>query len=144
MFLQPRKTKYKKLQKGRLKRHECHKSELSVGTFGLKVSQSGLISAKQLESARQAIMRRTGKKGKMWVKTFPFLPITKKPNETRMGKGKGTVQYWASRVRGGKIIFELTGLPRKVAIAAFKTGSAKLPLKTAVVVNRKRECSSTR
>ena len=129
MLLQPKKIKYKKVKKGRLKKFS-YKTNLSFGTIGLKSLESGLISARQIESARQAISRKIKKKGKLWIKIFPNLPITKKPTEVRMGKGKGNVSHWVARVRGGSVIFEVCGVNTKTAFKAFKTGSAKLPVKT--------------
>lgn len=132
MFLQPRKIKYKKVKKGKLKKHNYKSQELHFGTIGLKAIESGIITARQIEAARQAIIRKTKRKGKLWIKIFPSLPVTKKPTEVRMGKGKGAVSHWASRVSGGSTIFELCGIVPSIAIKAFKTGSAKLPVKTRV------------
>lgn len=134
MFLQPRKSKFKKIRKGKLKKYKFTCNKLHFGTVGLKAIESGLISAQQIESARQAIVRKTKKKGKIWIKIFPSLPITKKPTEVRMGKGKGAVNHWAARVRGGTTLFELCGISYNIAITAFKTGSAKLPVKTKVFI----------
>lgn len=129
MILQPKKVKYKKTKKGKLNKFD-HKANLTFGTIGLKSLESGFISARQIEAARQAISRKIKKKGKMWIKIFPNIPITKKPTEVRMGKGKGNVSHWASKVKGGSIIFEICGVNKKTAIKAFKTGSSKLPIKT--------------
>ena len=131
MLLQPKKIKYKKIKKGRLRKFN-YKNDLNFGTIGLKALESGLISARQIEAARQAIARKIKKKGKIWIKIFPSLPITKKPTEVRMGKGKGSVSHWVARVRGGSVIFEICGVNDKTAIKAFKTGSAKLPIKTQI------------
>ena len=133
MFLQPKKTKHKKLQKGVLRKSNLKNSFLLKGFYGLKAQESGSISAKQLEAARQAIARKMKKKGKIWVRVWPRLPITRKPNETRMGKGKGAVHYWVSRITNGNIIFELSDIPHKAAITSFRTGAAKLPVKTKVI-----------
>ena len=122
MLLQPKKVKYKKVKKGKLSKF-CYKNVLHFGTIGLKATESGIITARQLESARQAISRKIKKKGKLWIKIYPHIPITKKPQEVRMGKGKGNVSHWASKVRGGSILF---------AIKAFITGGAKLPIKTQI------------
>lgn len=132
MFLQPKKIKYKKVRKGKLSKYNYKTNKLSFGSIGLKASDSGLLSARQLEAARQAIVRKIKRKGKLWIKIFPSLPITKKPIEVRMGKGKGAVSHWVARVRGGTTIFELYGVAENIAISAFKTGSAKLPIKTRV------------
>ena len=130
MFLQPKRSKFKKIQKGKLKNLEQTSLTLQLGTVGLKTTQSGIISAKQLEAARQAIVRKIKRKGKLWIRVFPDLPISAKPLETRMGKGKGPIKYWAVRVKSGTILFELCGVSLKNACIAFKTGKAKLPVKT--------------
>jgi large subunit ribosomal protein L16 len=132
MFLQPKKIKYKKTRKGRLLRMNFRSNVLTSGTIGLKAYESGTISARQIEAARQAINRKIKRTGKLWIKIFPHLPITKKPNEVRMGKGKGSVDYWSSKVRKGTVIFELAGITTNVAVAAFNTGGAKLPIKTLI------------
>lgn len=132
MFLQPKKVKYKKVRKGKLPKLNFRSNKLTLGTIGLKVYESGTISSKQIESARQAINRKIKRKGKLWIKIFPHLPITKKPNEVRMGKGKGGVSYWATKVGKGTVVFELAGITNNVAIAALKTGGAKLPVKTLI------------
>ena len=132
MLLQPRKFKYKKLRKGKLKKF-IYNSKLNFGLIGLKTTESGFITSKQIESARQAISRKIKKKGgKIWIKIFPKTPITKKPNEVRMGKGKGNLSHWAAKVRGGSIVFEIGGVNKNVAIKAFRTGGAKLPIKTKI------------
>jgi large subunit ribosomal protein L16 len=133
MFLQPRKVKYKKVRKGKLKKLNFKSNQLKFGTVGLKTSESGIITAKQLESARQAISRKSQRKGKLWIRIFPNYPVTKKPTEVRMGKGKGSVNYWASKVSGGTVLFELCGVSFNIAISAFKTGGAKLPVKTIII-----------
>lgn len=129
MLLQPKRIKYKKIKKGRLNKYN-YKNNLGFGTIGLKALESGLISSRQIEAARQAISRKMKKKGKLWIKIYPSLPITKKPAEVRMGKGKGSVSHWVAKVRGGSVLFEICGVNKKTAIKAFKTGSAKLPVKT--------------
>lgn len=132
MFLQPKRSKYKKLKKGRLSRLTFTSNKLTFGTIGLKSIESGTISARQIESARQAITRKIERKGKLWVRIFPDLPVTSKPTEVRMGKGKGAVDHWATKIGGGRVIFELCGVNKTMAIAAFKTGGAKLPVKTVI------------
>lgn len=131
MFLQPNKVKYKKIKKGKLVKFS-YKNNLDFGTIGLKALESGYISARQLESARQAMSRKIKKKGKLWIKIFPYLPITKKPTEVRMGKGKGNVSHWVAKIKGGAVLFEVCGINRKNAIKAFKTGGAKLPVRTQI------------
>lgn len=132
MFLQPKRSKYKKFKKGKLSKLQFKSNKLKFGIIGLKAAESGIISARQLEAARQAINRKIKRKGKLWLRVFPDLPITKKPTEVRMGKGKGSVDFWATRVSGGTILFELCGITDNIAISAFKTGGAKLPIKTLI------------
>ena len=132
MFLQPRRSKYKKTKKGTLKKFKFKSNKLEFGTIGLKATESGIISAKQIEAARQSITRKIERKGKLWIRIFPDLPITAKPTEIRMGKGKGNVKHWAARIAGGAVIFELCGVTKNTATAAFKTGGAKLPVKTLI------------
>lgn len=132
MFLQPKKLKYKKTRKGKLSKFEFRSNILRFGTIGLKAAESGTITARQIEAARQAINRKIKRKGKIWIRIFPHLPITKKPTEVRMGKGKGAVAYWATKVKGGTALFEICGVNTNIAINAFKTGGAKLPIKTVI------------
>jgi len=133
MFLQPKKTKYRKYKKGRLSKFEYRSNTLKFGTFGLKALESGCITARQIEAARQAITQKTKRLGKVWIRIFPDLPITSKPIEVRMGKGKGNVDHWVARVGGGSILFELDGISEKLAMAALKTGAGKLPVKTIII-----------
>ena len=130
MLLQPRKTKYKKTRKGILRRLEFKANTIRFGEFGLKSEVAGVISARQIEAARRTIVRKTKRKGNVWICTFPNLPITAKPTESRMGKGKGAVSHWVARVRGGTTLFEVCGIPKHIAIEALKAGSKKLPVKT--------------
>lgn len=134
MFLQPKRSKFKKTRKGKLSNLNFKSIKLKFGTIGLKAAESGTITAKQIESARQAITRKINRKGKLWIRVFPDLPITLKPIEVRMGKGKGSVSFWSSRVAGGTIIFELCGVTKTTALTAFRTGGAKLPIKTQIVM----------
>jgi large subunit ribosomal protein L16 len=132
MFLQPNRTKYKKTKKGKLVKLEFKSNILKFGTIGLKAAESGIINSRQIEAARQAITRKIKRKGKVWIKIFPDLPITSKPIGTRMGKGKGAVSHWGARVRGGTVLFEVCGVNLNTVIAALKTGGAKLPLRTKI------------
>lgn len=132
MFLQPKKFKYKKVRKGKLPKLTYKTNTLQFGTIGLKTLEAGTISARQIEAARQSITRKIERKGKLWIRVFPDLPITAKPNEVRMGKGKGPVSHWGVKVGGGCILFELCGISKNAARAAFKTGGAKLPIKTGI------------
>jgi large subunit ribosomal protein L16 len=128
----PRQTKYKKTRKGKLKKLEFKSNKLTFGTIGLKSLEAGIINSRQIESARQAIVRKLKRKGKVWIKIFPDISITKKPTGVRMGKGKGQVSHWGARVRGGTVLFEICGVNDNIAVAALKTGSAKLPVKTLI------------
>lgn len=132
MFLQPRKTKYKKTRKGRLKKLEFKANSIRFGEFGLKARIAGVISARQIEAARRTIARKIKRKGKIWICIFPDLPITAKPTESRMGKGKGAVSHWVAKVRGGTTLFEVCGIPKHIATEALKAGSKKLPIKTKI------------
>jgi len=132
MFLQPRKTKYKKTRKGRLKKFEFKSNSVKFGEFGLKAQVAGMITANQIEAARRTIARKIKRKGKLWIRIFPDLPITAKPTESRMGKGKGAVSYWVARVRGGTTLFEICGIPKHIAIEALEAGSKKLPIRTKI------------
>lgn len=133
MFLRPKQTKYKKIKKGKLGRLEFKSNDLKFGNIGLKAIDSGLISSRQIESARQAISRKIKRKGKIWIKIFPDLPITSKSIGSRMGKGKGQVSHWTSRIKGGNILFEVSGKNLTLIAAALKTGGAKLPIKTKII-----------
>ena len=133
MFLQPKKTKYKKIKKGKLRKLEFKKNKLKFGTIGLKAVNSAIISARQIEASRQAISRKVKKKGKIWIRIFPDLPITSKSLAARMGKGKGPLSHWSVRVKGGCVLFEICGIKDpKVVQNALRTGGAKLPMKTKI------------
>ena len=132
MFLQPKKLKYRKQRKGVIKNLEFKSNKLRFGEMGLKATQSGLVTARQLEATRRAVVRKLNRKGKLWLRIFPQNPITKRPNETRMGKGKGAVSFWGVKVAKGQILIELCGIPYKLAEEALKSGSYKLPIKTVV------------
>lgn len=134
MFLQPKNVRYKKIKKGKLNKLDFRKNKLRFGTVGLKATSSAIVSARHIEASRQAISRKIKKKGKLWIRIFPDLPITSKSLAARMGKGKGPVSHWGARVSAGSIIFEICGIKDpKVITSALRTGGAKLPLKTKVV-----------
>ena len=133
MIFQPKKTKFKKTRKGKLPRHSYKSNNLQFGHIGLKVIESGLITSKQLESARQAISRKIKRDGKIWIRIFPSISVTSKPAAVRMGKGKGAVSHWVSKVGSGTIVFEICGVSHYLSKIALKTGSAKLPVKTKVI-----------
>jgi large subunit ribosomal protein L16 len=132
MYNGPKQTKYKKTKKGKLVKLEFKSNNLKFGTIGLKAAESGIISSKQIEAARQAIVRKIKRKGKVWIRIFPDLPITSKPTGIRMGKGKGQVDHWGARVRWGTVLFEVCGVSLNNVLSAFRTGGAKLPIKTKV------------
>ena len=132
MFLQPKKLKYRKQRKGTLKNIEFKSNKLKFGEVGLKATQSGLVTARQIEATRRAVVRKLNRKGKLWLRIFPQNPITKRPNETRMGKGKGTVSFWGVKVAKGQILIEICGIPLKLAEEALTSGGYKLPIKTIV------------
>lgn len=134
MLLQPKKTKYKKIQKGKLSKFNFRSNRLRFGSIGLKATKSGTISSRQIEAARQAIVRKLSRKGKLWIRIFPTIPVTAKPTETRMGKGKGAFSHWSSKVAAGTVIFEVSGISQNIAITAFKTGGAKLPIRTVILL----------
>ena len=133
MLLQPKKTKFKRYKKGIIKKLEYKGTGLKFGSFGLKARQSGVITARQLEATRQAITRKLKRAGKVWLRIFPDIPVTAKPLEVRMGKGKGNVSHWVCKVGGGTVLFEIDGVSKKAAQVAFRTGSAKLPVKTSMI-----------
>ena len=135
-MLQPKRTKYRKVQKGRMKGVSQRGYELSNGMFGIKSLDSSFITSRQIEAARIAATRFMKREGQLWIKIFPDKPITKKPLEVRMGKGKGAVEYWAAVVKPGKIMFEVGGVPLSVAKEALRLAAQKLPVKTKFIVAR--------
>lgn len=135
-MLQPRKTKFRKQQKGRMKGLSQRGHTLSNGTFGIKSLDSSFVTARQIEAARIAATRYMKREGTLWIKIFPDKPITKKPLEVRMGKGKGAVEYWAAVVKPGRILFELGGVPEPVAKEALRLAAQKLPVRTKYIVAR--------
>lgn len=132
-MLSPKKVKYRKQQRGRMKGAARRGSELSFGEFGLQAVECGLITSKQIEAARIAMTRHVKRGGKMWIKIFPDKPFTKKPAEVRMGKGKGPTEGWAAVVRPGRILYEMQGVDRELAMEAFRLAAHKLPVKTKFV-----------
>ena len=135
-MLAPRKIKYRKTQKGRMRGMACTGDYVSFGSFGLKALEAGWITSRQIESARITISRRVRKVGRMWIRIFPDKSITKKPAETRMGKGKGSPEYWVAVVKPGRILFEIEGLDKKEAEETFRLCTYKLPIKTKTVGRR--------
>jgi large subunit ribosomal protein L16 len=132
-MLMPKKVKYRKQQKGRIKGMAWRGSSLSFGEFGLKVMEPGFITDRQIEASRVAMTRFIKRGGKVWLRLFPDKPITKKPAEVRMGSGKGALDHWVASVRPGKILFEMEGVPRETAMEAMRLASNKLPLRTKFV-----------
>ena len=129
-MLLPQKTKYRKQHKGRIHGKPLAGSKLNFGSYGLKAKTPGRITARQIEAARRAITRHIKRQGRVWIRIFPDLPVSQKPAEVRMGKGKGTPEYWACRVKPGRILFELDGVSEDLAKRAFELGAAKLPIQT--------------
>jgi len=132
-MLQPKKTKYRKQFKGRIHGVTKGGSALNFGSYGLKAIEPERITARQIEACRRAITREMKRQGRVWIRIFPDLPVSDKPAEVRMGKGKGAVEYWAARVAPGRIMFEIDGVPDAIARQALALGAAKLPIKTRVV-----------
>ena len=132
-MLQPKKTKYRKAHKGRIHGLAKGGTSLNFGAYGLKATSPGRVSARQIEAARRAITRHMRRVGKLWIRVFPDVPVSSKPAEVRQGKGKGSPEWWAVRVKPGRIMFELDGVSREVAQEAFVLASAKLPIDTRFV-----------
>ncbi|MEA1938473.1 MAG: 50S ribosomal protein L16 [Pseudomonadota bacterium] len=132
-MLSPKRTKYRKAHKGRIHGRAQAGATLSFGKFGLKATEPMRITARQIEAARRSITRHMKRQGQLWIRIFPDIPVSKKPLEVRQGKGKGTPEFWVARVKPGRILFELDGVPIDVARHAFDLASAKLPIKTRFV-----------
>jgi large subunit ribosomal protein L16 len=135
-MLQPKRTKYRKAQKGRMKGISGRGHQLSNGMFGIKSLDSEFITSRQIEAARIAATRYMKREGQLWIKIFPDKPITKKPLEVRMGKGKGAVEYWVAVVKPGRIMFEVAGVSMDIAKEAMRLAAQKLPVKTKFIVAR--------
>lgn len=135
-MLQPKRTKFRKQMKGRMKGVSQRGHQLSNGTFGIKSLDSNFLTSRQIEAARIAATRFMKREGQLWIKIFPDKPITKKPLEVRMGKGKGAVEYWAAVVKPGRILFEVAGVPADVAKEALRLAAQKLPVKTKFITAR--------
>jgi len=132
-MLQPKRTKFRKQHKGRNNGVAVRGSSVSFGEYGLKSTSRGRITARQIEAARRTITRHVKRQGKMWIRIFPDRPITKKPLEVRMGKGKGSVEFWVANVKPGTMLYEIQGVSEDIARAAFTLAAAKLPVKTTFV-----------
>ena len=135
-MLQPKRTKFRKQQKGRNRGLAIRGSSVSFGEYGLKAVGRGRITARQIEAARRAIQRHVKRGGKLWIRIFPDTPVTEKPLEVRQGKGKGNVEYWVCKIQPGRMLYEIEGVPEPLAREAFHLASAKLPMKTQFVVRQ--------
>jgi large subunit ribosomal protein L16 len=135
-MLQPKKTKYRRMQKGRMKGNAQRGNQLAFGSFGIKALESAWITGRQIEAARQAITRHMKREGQLWIRIFPAKPITKKPAEVRMGKGKGAPEGFVYPITPGRMIFEIEGVPHEVAKEALRLGAQKFPVTTKMVVRR--------
>jgi len=135
-MLQPKRTKFRKMQKGKMKGVASRGAELSFGSFGIKSLEPAWITSRQIEAARIAVTRFMKREGQVWIRIFPDKPVTKKPAEVRMGKGKGAPEYWVAVVRPGRIIFEAEGVPLEVAKEAMRLAAQKLPVQTKFVLRR--------
>ena len=132
-MLQPKRTKFRKQHKGRIHGEAKGGFELNFGGFGLKATEPERITARQIEAARRAITRHMKRQGRVWIRVFPDTPVSSKPTEVRMGKGKGSVDFWAAKVKPGRIMFEIDGVPAELAREALRLGAAKLPVRTRFV-----------
>ena len=135
-MLQPKRTKFRKQFKGRNRGLANNGNKVSFGQYGLQATERGRITARQIESARRAMTRHIKRGGKIWIRIFPDVPISKKPLEVRMGKGKGNVEYWVCKIQPGKMLYEMEGVSEDIARQAFKLAAAKLPFKTNFVVRQ--------
>jgi large subunit ribosomal protein L16 len=132
-MLQPKRTKFRKQFKGRIHGSATSAAELTFGSYGLRALEPERVTARQIEAARRAITREMKRSGRVWIRVFPDVPVSKKPTEVRMGKGKGTPEYWVARVKPGRIMFEIDGVPAALAREALRLGAAKLPIRTRFV-----------
>lgn len=132
-MLQPKRTKFRKAHKGRIKGIAKGGTDLNFGSYGLKALEPSRVTARQIEATRRAITRHMKRAGRVWIRIFPDVPVTKKPTEVRMGKGKGSVEFWAAKVKPGRIMFEIDGVTDDTAREALRLGAAKLPIKCKIV-----------
>lgn len=132
-MLQPKRTKFRKMQKGRLRGLAMRGAKVSFGEFGLKATTRGRVTARQIEAARRAMTRHIKRGGRIWIRIFPDKPISKKPLEVRMGKGKGNPEYWVAQVKPGVVMYEMEGVPEDIAREAMRLAAAKLPVRTKFV-----------
>ncbi|MBN21679.1 MAG: 50S ribosomal protein L16 [Bdellovibrionaceae bacterium] len=132
-MLAPKRVKWRKQQKGHMRGTAARGGSLHFGEYGLQVTECGRLTSRQIEAARVAMTRYVKRGGDIWIRVFPHKPITKQPAETRMGKGKGGVEYWAAVVKPGRVVYEMAGVPRETAVEALKRAAHKLPLKTKII-----------
>jgi large subunit ribosomal protein L16 len=135
-MLQPKRTKHRKMQKGRMKGDAKRGTTIAFGSYGLKALEQHWLTDRQIEAARQALTRHMKREGNVWIRVFPDKPITRKPLEVRMGKGKGNLEFWAAVVKPGRILFEVDGVPEQTAKESLELAAGKLPIKTKFVVRR--------
>lgn len=135
-MLQPKRTKFRKQSKGRNRGLATSGAKVSFGEYGLKALDRGRVTARQIEAARRAMTRHVKRGGKVWIRIFPDVPVTKKPIEVRMGKGKGNVEYWVAKIQPGKMLYEMEGVSEEIAREAFRLAASKLPIKTAFVARQ--------
>ncbi len=135
-MLQPKRTKFRKMQKGRMKGNAQRGSQIAFGSFAIKSMEECWMTARQIEAARIAVTRYMKREGQVWIRVFPDKPVTKKPAEVRMGKGKGAPELWVAIIKPGKIVFEIDGVPMEVAKEALRLAAQKLPVKTKFVIAR--------
>ena len=135
-MLQPKRTKFRKQHKGRIRGEAKGGFDLNFGSYGLKATEPERITARQIEAARRAMTRHMKRQGRVWIRVFPDTPVTSKPTEVRMGKGKGSVDFWAAKIKPGRIMFEIDGVGESVAMEALRLASMKLPVKTRIVVRQ--------
>ena len=133
-MLQPKKTKFRKMHKGRISGNAKGGFALNFGSYGLKSLEPSRVTARQIEAARRAMTRHMKRAGRVWIRIFPDVPVSKKPTEVRMGKGKGSVEYWAAKVKPGRVMFEIDGVNDEIAREALRLAAMKLPIKSRVVV----------
>lgn len=138
-MMMPKRTKFRKAHKGRIHGNAKGGTALNFGSFGLKAQEPERITARQIEAARRAIQRAVKRQGRLWIRVFPDVPVSTKPAEVRMGSGKGTPEYWVARVKPGRVMFELDGVPEEVAREAFSLAAAKLPIATKFVARPSEE-----
>lgn len=137
-MLQPKKTKFRKAHKGRIHGLAKGGTDVNFGEFGLKALEPGRVTSRQIEAARRAMTRYVARGGRIWIRIFPDVPVSKKPAEVRMGKGKGTPEYWVARIKPGRVMYEIAGIPEERAREAMRLAAMKLPVKTNVVTRHAR------